>query len=73
MTDIDHFKSFNDRHGHAVGDQVIQATSRKLGGASRDIDLLARYGGEEFCIILPGATLEEACAVAERLRSAGGT
>lgn len=69
MTDIDHFKSFNDRHGHAVGDQVLQATSRKLGGALRDIDLLARYGGEEFCVILPGTTLEQACAVAERLRS----
>ena len=68
MTDIDHFKSFNDRHGHAVGDQVLQATAHKLGGALRDMDILARYGGEEFCIILPGVSLEEACAVAERLR-----
>jgi diguanylate cyclase (GGDEF)-like protein len=69
MTDIDHFKSFNDRHGHAVGDQVLQSTSHKLGGGLRDMDLLARYGGEEFCIILPGTTLAQACAVAERLRS----
>ena len=68
MTDIDHFKSFNDKHGHAVGDQVLQATAQKLGGALRDQDILARYGGEEFCIILPGVGLEEACAVAERLR-----
>lgn len=69
MTDIDHFKSFNDRHGHAVGDQVLQSTSQRLAGALRDMDVLARYGGEEFCIVLPGATLEQAHAVAERLRS----
>jgi diguanylate cyclase (GGDEF)-like protein len=68
MTDIDHFKSFNDKHGHAVGDQVLQATANKLGGALRDMDILARYGGEEFCIILPGISLEQACQVAERLR-----
>jgi len=69
MTDIDHFKSFNDRHGHAVGDQVLQSTSQRLAGALRDMDVLARYGGEEFCIVLPGVTLEQAQAVAERLRS----
>jgi diguanylate cyclase (GGDEF)-like protein len=69
MTDIDHFKSFNDRHGHAVGDQVLQATAHKLGGALRDQDILARYGGEEFCIVLPGVSVEQACEVAERLRS----
>lgn len=69
MTDIDHFKSFNDRHGHAVGDQVLQSTSQRLAGALRDMDVLARYGGEEFCIVLPGVTLEQARTVAERLRS----
>ena len=69
MTDIDHFKSFNDRHGHAVGDQVLQSVTRSLASALREVDLLCRYGGEEFCIILPGVDLEQACAVAERLRS----
>jgi diguanylate cyclase (GGDEF)-like protein len=69
MSDIDHFKLFNDRHGHAVGDQVLQAVTRSLGSALREVDLLARYGGEEFCIILPEADLAQACAVAERLRA----
>ena len=69
MTDIDHFKSFNDRHGHAVGDQVLRAVTRSLASALREVDLLCRYGGEEFCIILPGVDLEHACDVAERLRS----
>ena len=69
MTDIDHFKSFNDRHGHAVGDQVLRAVTRSLASALREVDLLCRYGGEEFCIILPGVELEAASAVAERLRA----
>lgn len=69
MTDIDHFKAFNDRYGHAVGDEVLKAVSRVFSGALRDFDLLGRYGGEEFCIVLPDVTLEQACAVAERLRS----
>ena len=69
MTDIDHFKSFNDRHGHAVGDQVLQAVTRSLASALREVDLLCRYGGEEFCIILPDVDLEQACAIAERLRA----
>ncbi len=68
MTDIDHFKLFNDRHGHAVGDQVLQAVTRSLGSALREVDLLCRYGGEEFLIILPGVDPVQACAVAERLR-----
>lgn len=68
MADIDHFKSFNDRYGHAVGDQVIQSVARALGRGLRNEDLLCRYGGEEFCIILPGLTLDQACKVAERLR-----
>lgn len=69
MTDIDHFKSFNDRHGHAVGDEVLKAVARVFSGALRDFDLLGRYGGEEFCVVLPDVTLEQACAVAERLRT----
>lgn len=69
MSDIDHFKLFNDKHGHAVGDQVLQAVTRSLGSALREVDLLCRYGGEEFLIILPGVDQAHACAVAERLRA----
>ncbi len=77
MTDIDHFKSFNDRFGHAVGDQVIQAVARSIQGALRSSDLLCRYGGEEFCVMLPGLDVKRAAKVAERVRSVveteGGT
>lgn len=69
MSDIDHFKSFNDRYGHAVGDQVIKSVAKCLGSELREVDMLCRYGGEEFCIMLPGATPEQALDVAERLRS----
>ncbi|MEF7614082.1 GGDEF domain-containing protein [Aquincola sp. MAHUQ-54] len=68
MTDIDHFKSFNDKYGHAVGDLVIKAVARTLGATLRPQDVLARYGGEEFCILLPELDLEQAWAVADRLR-----
>jgi diguanylate cyclase (GGDEF)-like protein len=68
MGDIDHFKRFNDVHGHAVGDKVIQAVAKALGSKLREGDVLCRYGGEEFCIVLPNATAEQAAAVAERAR-----
>jgi diguanylate cyclase (GGDEF)-like protein/PAS domain S-box-containing protein len=68
MTDIDHFKSFNDRFGHAVGDEVIRATVRCLQSVLRENDMLFRYGGEEFCVLLPDASLEQAEQIAERLR-----
>lgn len=68
MSDIDHFKSFNDRYGHAVGDLVIKAVAKALGSTLRPQDILARYGGEEFCILLPGLDIEEARQVADRLR-----
>jgi diguanylate cyclase (GGDEF)-like protein len=70
MGDIDHFKSFNDRFGHSVGDQVIQAVAGILSGGIRSQDLLCRYGGEEFCFVLPGASTEDAATVAEQLRAA---
>jgi diguanylate cyclase (GGDEF)-like protein len=69
MTDIDHFKSFNDRYGHAIGDQVLQVVSRSLFSGLRENDLLCRYGGEEFCIVLPEVDMTQAAAVAERLRT----
>jgi diguanylate cyclase (GGDEF)-like protein/PAS domain S-box-containing protein len=68
MADIDHFKSFNDRYGHAVGDEVIRAVVRNLQGGLRQQDVLCRYGGEEFCIVLPNTPLQVALEVAERLR-----
>lgn len=70
MSDIDHFKSFNDRYGHTVGDMVIKSVAKCLASELREVDLLCRYGGEEFCILLPGSTVEQAQDVAERLRAA---
>lgn len=69
MSDIDHFKSFNDRYGHTVGDMVIKSVAKCLASALREVDLLCRYGGEEFCILLPGSTAEQAQDIAERLRA----
>jgi diguanylate cyclase (GGDEF)-like protein len=70
MADIDHFKRFNDEHGHLAGDQVLREVSRTLRAALREgVDLAARYGGEEFAVILPETGLSGALAVAERLRS----
>ncbi len=70
MSDIDHFKQFNDRHGHTVGDEVLRAVCNAFSSVLRDRDVLARYGGEEFCILLPGVDLPTAAQVAERLREA---
>ena len=69
MADIDHFKQFNDLYGHSVGDQVIQVVARSLAGGLRAEDMLCRYGGEEFCIVLPGASIEIALEITERLRA----
>jgi diguanylate cyclase (GGDEF)-like protein len=70
MLDIDHFKSINDRHGHAVGDQVLRQFARTLQDQLHDEELLARLGGEEFVIVLPGLAPEQAKFTAERLRRA---
>lgn len=69
MCDIDHFKSFNDRFGHAVGDQVIIAAARALQSKLGEDALLCRYGGEEFCVLFPNTNLEQAEQVAERMRA----
>jgi len=66
--DVDHFKLVNDSHGHAVGDQVLQLVSNRAVGVVRSGDLVGRLGGEEFAILMPGASPEDATAVAERLR-----
>ncbi|MEY9460381.1 GGDEF domain-containing protein [Bradyrhizobium ottawaense] len=68
--DLDHFKDINDSRGHSVGDEVLRVFVRKCLEAIRPYDSVARVGGEEFMVLLPGATLEAARAVAERLRSA---
>ena len=66
--DLDHFKHINDRYGHQAGDRVLSMVASTLSSAVRQGDLLGRVGGEEFCIVMPNTTLQEAAAVAERLR-----
>ncbi len=68
MLDLDHFKSINDRHGHATGDIVLRRVVDLLHGQLRKEDRVLRMGGEEFLIILPGAPLAAAAAVTERAR-----
>ncbi|WP_169307312.1 sensor domain-containing diguanylate cyclase [Chitiniphilus eburneus] len=68
--DIDFFKRVNDQHGHAVGDQVLQALARTCHLTLREVDLIARFGGEEFILLLPDASLADGIRVAERLRQA---
>lgn len=68
--DIDHFKSINDRHGHAVGDQVLRRLVERCHGELRGVDALARLGGEEFVALLTDTSAEEARGVAERIRLA---
>jgi diguanylate cyclase (GGDEF)-like protein/PAS domain S-box-containing protein len=67
MIDADHFKAVNDRHGHAAGDAVLRHLAAALSSTFRDVDVVARIGGEEFAVLLPGATLEGAEALAWQL------
>jgi len=69
LLDIDHFKAVNDRHGHDVGDRVLQSVAKRLSTSLRSSDLLARWGGEEFAILLPGTPLKGAATFADRLRA----
>lgn len=68
MLDIDHFKSFNDKHGHLVGDEVLKIVARELMNAVKGRDVVARFGGEEFAVLLPTTGLQGALVVAENLR-----
>lgn len=68
MFDVDHFKKFNDTHGHDQGDRVLQMVARCLREAVRAFDFPCRYGGEEFVAILPGMAADAALEFAERLR-----
>ena len=70
MFDIDHFKSFNDVHGHAGGDAVLAQFGKLLQAMSRGEDIACRYGGEEFTLILPEADLDAAFERAEAIRTA---
>nr|WP_247893909.1 GGDEF domain-containing protein [Azospirillum endophyticum] len=69
MVDIDHFKAFNDTHGHLVGDHVLKLVARMLTECIKGRDTAARYGGEEFAIILPRTSLENAAKLAEQVRT----
>ena len=73
MADLDHFKSINDRYGHAVGDQVLTQVAQAMGRSIRRYDGLGRYGGEEFLLVLPGAPLQGALHQAERMRKRIGS
>ena len=68
MVDLDHFKLVNDNFGHATGDEVIKLLAEVLKASTRKDDLVGRYGGEEFCLVLPGAPLDVAIKLAERIR-----
>jgi diguanylate cyclase (GGDEF)-like protein len=68
MADVDHFKQYNDQHGHPAGDQVLKHVASVLNEATRDVDFVARYGGEEFFVLMPEIDAEVAAEVAERIR-----
>ena len=72
MLDIDHFKKFNDTHGHQVGDQVLKLMAATISSCIKGQDTAARYGGEEFSIILPSTALKDAGVVAEEIRQRVG-
>ena len=70
MVDLDKFKMINDTAGHAVGDQVLQCLGKAVLADLRDTDYAVRFGGDEFGVLLPGARLENAIAIGERIRLA---
>ncbi|MDI6758759.1 MAG: CHASE2 domain-containing protein [Candidatus Omnitrophota bacterium] len=68
MTDVDHFKSFNDTYGHQVGDLVLREISDILKKSVRSSDIVARYGGEEMIILLRGTSLKDGLIISEKVR-----
>ena len=70
MTDIDHFKHFNDSFGHLTGDQVLRLVAMSVKQNVKGQDTAARYGGEEFAIVLPNTVLRSAITVADHIRRA---
>ena len=72
LVDVDHFKLYNDFHGHQKGDDCLRAVAGAMGGNLRPADIAARYGGEEFAVLMPDSAHEAALQVGERLREAIG-
>jgi diguanylate cyclase len=68
MTDIDHFKKFNDSYGHLTGDQVLRVVAMSVKQNVKGQDIAARYGGEEFALVLPNTVLRSAITVADHIR-----
>jgi len=69
MADVDHFKEYNDQHGHPAGDEALKCVATVLREALRDVDSVARYGGEEFFVVMPETTADEAVDLAKRVRA----
>lgn len=67
MIDLDHFKAFNDSHGHQVGDMILQRVAGAIKTAARNADICCRYGGEEFAVILPDTKAQNAAHLAKRI------
>ena len=70
MFDLDHFKSVNDIHGHAKGDEVLASVAAVVAANVRESDFLGRYGGEEFIALLPDTSSSGGAMLAEKLRTA---
>ena len=70
LADIDHFKRWNDRLGHAMGDEILRRVAEVMNGLIRETDLLARYGGEEFALLAASTDLNGAVQLAEKIREA---
>ena len=69
MVDLDHFKRFNDAHGHPAGDRLLKDVARAWSNRLRAGDVLVRYGGDEFAVILPDCQIHAARRLADRLRA----
>ena len=69
MVDVDHFKKFNDTHGHDIGDQVLKLVGGRLSQAAKG-GVAYRYGGEEFSVLFPGASVDDAARELEEIRAA---
>ena len=69
VLDVDHFKPYNDHHGHLAGDAALRAVAQALSTATREQDLVARFGGEEFACLLTDADRQTVIEVADRMRA----